>query len=74
MTTPHKPSCDHVTVVTVNGPHQIVYDGVVYLDGDTITDVPNPTAQEWIAHGWAQDTTAETTPAKKTPAKPTAKK
>jgi hypothetical protein len=47
-------------------PHQIVHDGVVYLDGDTITDVPKTTAQEWIAHGWAEDATGKyNTPAKK---------
>jgi hypothetical protein len=74
MTTPQKPSCPHVTNVTVNAPHQVVYDGVVYLDGDTVADVPNPTAAEWIAHGWAQDATAQTTPAKKAPAKTAAKK
>ena len=40
-----------------------------------IADVPNPTAQEWINHGWATDVSAETAPAaKKAPAKPAAKR
>jgi hypothetical protein len=67
MTTPRKqPSCEHLAIVTVNAPHQIVHDGVVYLDRDTITDVPKTTAQEWIAHGWAEDATGkDNTPAKK---------
>jgi hypothetical protein len=73
MTAPRKqPSCEHLTIVTVNAPHQIVYDGQVYLDGDTIVDVPNPTAAEWIAHGWAVEDVPG--PAKKPPAKAAAKK
>jgi hypothetical protein len=74
MTTPHKPSCEHLTDVTVNAPHQIVHAGVVYLGGDTITDVPNPTAAEWIAHGWAVEDVSGKDTAKKPPAKPAAKK
>jgi len=75
MTSPRKPSCEHLANVTVNAPHQIVYDGQVYLDGDMIADVPNPTAAEWINHGWATDVSAETAPAaKKAPAKPAAKR
>jgi hypothetical protein len=76
MTAPRKqPSCDHLTIVTVSGPHQIYYEGETYLDGDSITDVPKTTAAEWIAHGWAQDATGkDTAPAKKPPAKATAKK
>ena len=77
MTTPHKqPSCVHVTTVTVTGPHQIVYDGQVYLDGDTVVDVLKTMAQEWIAHGWAEEDVAgkDNNPAKKPPAKVTAKK
>jgi hypothetical protein len=76
MTAPRKaPSCQHVTHVTVIGPHQIVHQGEVYLDGDEIYDVPNKTAQEWIAHGWAEDHSGrDSTPAKKAPAKDTAKK
>jgi hypothetical protein len=77
MTAPrNKPaSCVHLTNVTVNAPHQVVYDGVVYLGGDSISDVPNPTAAEWIAHGWADDASSkDTAPAKKPPAKATAKK
>jgi hypothetical protein len=76
MTTPHtQPSCPHVTVVVVNEPHQIVHDGQTYLAGDMIADVPNPTAAEWIAHGWAQDvSSAQAAPAKKPPAKTAARK
>jgi hypothetical protein len=76
MTSPRKqPACDHLTNVTVNAPHQIVCDGLVYLDGDEIYDVPNLTAADWIAHGWAEDLSGkDTAPAKKPAAKATAKK
>jgi hypothetical protein len=75
MTAPQKPSCEHLSNVIVNTPHQVVYDGQVYVGGDEIHDVPNPTAAEWIAHGWAQDvSSAQAAPAKKPPAKPAAKK
>jgi hypothetical protein len=73
MTTPHKqPSCPHVTIVTVNGPHQIYYEGQTYLDGDTVVDVLKTTAAEWIDHGWAEDISGGTDT--KSPAKTTAKK
>jgi hypothetical protein len=79
MTAPHKPSCSHVTNVTVaDGPHQIVYDGQTYLAGDTITDVPADTADYWITNGWAKPPATKTPdtakPAPRSPAKPAGKK
>jgi hypothetical protein len=61
MTAPHKPSCVHVTnVVVTDGPHQIYWEGQTFYAGDTVTDVPNPTADHWIASGWAVDAATKT--------------
>jgi len=74
MTAPHKPSCAHLTNVTVaDGPHQIVHDGQTYLAGDTITDVPADVAQYWLDNGWAVEAARAAEPAK-TPPPPTRRK
>jgi hypothetical protein len=54
------PSCGHVTnVVVTEGAHQIFFDGVVYLAGDEIIDVPLEVADYWIASGWAVSSVGE---------------
>jgi hypothetical protein len=47
------PSCEHVTSVTVLPPFQVVYDGIVYPSGATVTDVLNDEAERWLLNGWA---------------------
>jgi hypothetical protein len=76
MSAPRKaPSCPHLSIVVVRKPHQVVYDGVVYLGGEEVYDVPNPTAAEWVSHGWADDLSGrDTAPAKPPPARTAAKK
>jgi hypothetical protein len=58
MTTPHKPSCEHVSTVTVVAPYQVNLAGVVFSAGEVVEGVPNPTAEAWLANGWVVPTTA----------------
>jgi len=46
-------SCEHLTDVIVNAGTQCVHDGIAYPAGAVVADVPNPTAADWIANGWA---------------------
>jgi hypothetical protein len=39
-------------VTVTPGGHQVVYEGQVYLAGDTIADVPNDLVDYWYANGW----------------------
>jgi hypothetical protein len=64
MTTPQKPSCVHLTNVTVLAPYQVVFDGTVYLPGDTATDVPVDEADRWVLNGWAEQAATKEPPAK----------
>lgn len=41
-----------MTCVRVAEHRQVVHDGTVYLDGQTV-EVPADVAEHWTEHGWA---------------------
>ena len=51
--TERQQSCEQVTIVTVNEPYQVVYEGVVYHPDDRVVDVLDEVAVRWVAWGWA---------------------